>query len=297
MVGHLCNFLFDRGVGCFHCGKPIGWLRRRFDVDFCSDVHRARYCELLRVALEQLSGSHVIRKRPVAAVSAMTAQTRIRHGWFQERVRRLVREMIRRRAARIACAAAQMIRGLVGASTADVRANIVLDSDPGAPAEIDLVALSGDGVAGTNGSRYGSCDNWLAKMKPMAGTGNPDGHAAEGCLERLQAAHVKTYSTEQGGRAARQPGLDVIAGNIIVEAERGEKAFAVNHNGSQVDKHSAWEESGAEQSPEPTAYAWANRSSVYHYTTCKYVSNIAPANLVHGAQPPVGKKLHQGCPM
>ena len=43
-------------------------------------------------------------------------------------------------------------------------------------------------------------------------------------------------------------------------------------------------------------YSWSKKSTVYHYSNCRFVSNIAPANLVQGNAPPEGKTLHQGCP-
>lgn len=39
---------------CFYCGKPISFVRRLADPDFCSDDHREKYYELTRMALQRL---------------------------------------------------------------------------------------------------------------------------------------------------------------------------------------------------------------------------------------------------
>jgi hypothetical protein len=44
-------------------------------------------------------------------------------------------------------------------------------------------------------------------------------------------------------------------------------------------------------------YAWSRNSSIYHDSTCRVVSQIRPQNLERGETAPLGKSLHQGCPL
>ncbi len=93
MTEALCRFFFSEAAGCTYCGNAIGWLRRRSDADFCSDDHRARYHELLRLGLGRLLGSHDAQQHLRAAVPAGPAPlprlagllpritTRERPGW------------------------------------------------------------------------------------------------------------------------------------------------------------------------------------------------------------------------
>ncbi len=78
MLKRLYSTISDHGISCFQCGKQIGFFRLRYDVDFCSDLHRSRYHELMRVGLERLSGSHDIGKSRAGAVCGMTVRTRRR---------------------------------------------------------------------------------------------------------------------------------------------------------------------------------------------------------------------------
>ena len=75
-------------------------------------------------------------------------------------------------------------------------------------------------------SRYSTNDKWLSVVKPKVGIisasgtiGRNHNHPTQECLERLHKAGVKTYWTETGGGAEPEPGLDVVGGNIVVEAE------------------------------------------------------------------------------
>ncbi|MEW6664130.1 MAG: MBL fold metallo-hydrolase [Thermodesulfobacteriota bacterium] len=151
-------------------------------------------------------------------------------------------------------------------------------------------------------SRYSTNDTWLSVVKPKVGIisasgtiGRNHSHPTQDCLERLHKAGVKTYWTEPGGGAAPEPGWDVVGGNIIVEAEPNSETFKVICNWNRTDTHSVWE-SAAVQPPAESAYAWSRKSAVYHYSGCRYVSNINPANLERGESPPSGKRLHEGCP-
>src|SRR5439155_24931478 len=92
-----------------------------------------------------------------------------------------------------------------------------------------------------------------------------------------------------------EPGLDVIGGNIIVEASPGSTTFTVTYGGMNVVTYRIW---GAGPSPTPSTplYAWSKKSNVYHHANCSSVQNISPQNLETGNTPPPGKTLHQGCP-
>src|SRR5262245_5287322 len=92
----------------------------------------------------------------------------------------------------------------------------------------------------------------------------------------------KTYWTEQGTGAVPEPGLDVIGGNIIVEASPGSSTFTVTYAGMNVDTYPMW---GATPTPTsisttPTTppFAWSKKSNVYHHANCSYVQNISPQN-------------------
>jgi uncharacterized protein (TIGR03437 family) len=98
-------------------------------------------------------------------------------------------------------------------------------------------------------SGYSSNQAWLARTQPMvgiisAGSGNTYGHPSAECLNRLHAAHVKTYWTERGEGAAPNPDSDVVSGNIVVQSEPGGLLFTVTHHGSMAEQFTSWEAAG-----------------------------------------------------
>lgn len=154
-----------------------------------------------------------------------------------------------------------------------------------------------------HGSRYSSNEKWLSTIKPKVGiisasanVGTNYKHPTKECLTRLHRAGIKTYWTEKGGGVAPDPAWDTVGGNIVVEAEPNGNKFTVTYNWSKVDSYPMWETASTSTTKEETAYAWSKKSGIYHYSNCKYVSNIDPANLVTGEQPPAGKTMHTGCP-
>lgn len=156
-------------------------------------------------------------------------------------------------------------------------------------------------------SRYSTNSTWLSVTKPKVGVISASGtigknynHPTEECLERLHKAGVKTYWTEPGGGAEPEPGLDVVGGNIVVEVEPNKDEFKVTYNWSRTDTYAVWGSTSTSipstSTPTESTYAWSKKSNVYHYSGCRYVSNINPTNLVKGNSPPPGKELHKGCP-
>ena len=96
-----------------------------------------------------------------------------------------------------------------------------------------------------HGSSYSSNTTWLAKTKPVVGiistgVGNTYGHPSEDCLSRLHAAGVKTYWTERGAGAVPESGRDVVAGDVVVQAEPGSDSFTVTY-GATTDHYTSWE--------------------------------------------------------
>jgi competence protein ComEC len=157
-------------------------------------------------------------------------------------------------------------------------------------------------------SSHSTNEAWLRQTTPVvgivsAGDGNDYGHPAPDCLERLHKAGVKLFWTEHGnGGVDPEPGLDLVGGNIVVQADPGATTFAVTANGGQTQTFAigggAAPPAGApapQPSPLPT-YAWSVRSHVYHYANCDYVKSISPDNLQTGSTPPTGKTLHRNCP-
>lgn len=160
-----------------------------------------------------------------------------------------------------------------------------------------------------HGSQYSSNDTWLGRLKPMVAVisaspniGKSDyHHPTEECLERLHKAGIKkTYWTEQGTGAVAEPGLDVIGGNIKIEAST--TSFTVTYAGTQVDTYPTW---GGTTPATPTTntttdtsaplYAWSKKAKVYHEANCPYVANISPDNLETGNMPPKDKTPHALC--
>jgi hypothetical protein len=150
-------------------------------------------------------------------------------------------------------------------------------------------------------SQYSTNDAWLAITKPIlgivsVGDANGYGHPTQECLERLHAAGVKTYWTETGEAAKPEPGQDVVAGNIVVEVAPGAESFTVARRGATADTYAVWGALAPVTQQQIPTFSWSKNSSVYHYSTCRYVENISPENLVQANTPPQGKTLHQGCP-
>jgi len=147
-------------------------------------------------------------------------------------------------------------------------------------------------------SRYSTNATWLETTQPKVGIistgdGNGYGHPTEECLERLHNANVKTYWTEQGAGAKPKAGLDVVAGDVVVQVAPGAHAFTVSYGG-KVEEYSLWGQ--ASPAISPPRYAWSKKSGVYHYAECSSVGRIKPQNLETGDSPPEGKTLHQVCP-
>ncbi len=153
-----------------------------------------------------------------------------------------------------------------------------------------------------HGSRYSSNAAWLSTVKPRigiisAGENSKHGHPTAEAAERLHQANVRLYWTTNGGGVEPDPDFDVVGGNIIMEVAPAAQVFTVRHTaGSQaVEQFPMW---GATGSPGPAmpVYSWSRHSSIYHHSSCRYVSNISPENLVTGSVTPQGKSLHANCP-
>ncbi len=151
-----------------------------------------------------------------------------------------------------------------------------------------------------HGSMYSSNDNWLAALKPKVGiistgVGNHYGHPTQECLDRLHSVGVKTYWTQTGAGAEPDPGLDIVGKNIVVGMVPGSSTFTVTYNFQQVDTYPLWDATPGTV-PVATTFAWSKNSNFYHVTSCSYVQNINPVNLVKADTAPTGKTLHPGCP-
>lgn len=150
-----------------------------------------------------------------------------------------------------------------------------------------------------HGSSHSTNEDWLATTKPRvaiisAGDGNSYGHPTPDCLERLHEADVKTYWTSPGSRNVDpEPLFDVISGNTIVEVVPGATEFTVTREDGVSDRYPFW--TSAASGPSVT-FAWSKKRNVYHVSTCTYVQNISPQNLMQGTTPPAGKTLHADCP-
>jgi beta-lactamase superfamily II metal-dependent hydrolase len=151
-------------------------------------------------------------------------------------------------------------------------------------------------------SSHSTNEAWLKDTMPTIGiisTGdnNDYQHPTVDCLERLHQAGIKTYWTEHGNGATPAPEFDDVAGNIVVDLAPGAAKYSVLSGMQQLASYPI---TGGGASPVPvsvTTFAWSKNSSVYHRSDCKYVQTISSQNLVTGATPPVGKKLHKDCPL
>ncbi len=157
-------------------------------------------------------------------------------------------------------------------------------------------------------SSHSTNDAWMAATKPTVGiisTGDGNGynHPTADCLERLHQHDVRTYWTENGNGAQPEAGIDVVGGNIVVEVGPKAPSFTVTFGGARVDTYplgvTTASGNGTENTP-PAAtapkYAWSKNSVHYHYANCRFVQNIAPANLEQSDSPPRNKTLHKDCP-
>ena len=75
----------------------------------------------------------------------------------------------------------------------------------------------------------------------------------------------------------------------------GASTFTIAHSGNQMDTYTTWESGGNASTGQPT-FSWSQNSSLYHYTTCRYVRNVAPHNLQTANTAPANKQLHTDCP-
>ena len=101
-----------------------------------------------------------------------------------------------------------------------------------------------------HGSQHSTNGTWLTTLAPMVGiistgTGNTHGHPHWLVLETLHTAGVQTYWTEQGAGVAPEPGLDVIGGDIVIQAAPGAATFTITHSGNQTDTFTTWENGGS----------------------------------------------------
>jgi hypothetical protein len=146
-------------------------------------------------------------------------------------------------------------------------------------------------------SQYSTNDTWLAATRPRvavisAGDGNRYRHPKRQCLDRLHAAGVKTYWTEDGNGGTPTAGSDVVGRNIDVEIAPNNSVFTVTYAGSFTDTYPVWGATTPTEVGMPK-YAWSKSAKVYHGANCKYVGNISPANLERGDTPPEGKAPHK----
>jgi beta-lactamase superfamily II metal-dependent hydrolase len=157
-------------------------------------------------------------------------------------------------------------------------------------------------------SSHSTNDAWMAATEPTVGIistgdGNDYGHPTADCLERLHKHNVKAYWTENGNGAEPEAGVDVVGGNIVVEVAPNAPSFTVTFGGTHVDTYplGGTSASGSGTGNMPAAattpkYAWSKNSAHYHFANCRFVQNIAPANLEQGDSPPRNKTLHKDCP-
>lgn len=149
-------------------------------------------------------------------------------------------------------------------------------------------------------SQYSTNGTWLSTTKPKVavlsvGDGNSYLHPKQKCLDRLHAAAIPTYWTEDGNGARPIAGKDVVGKNIVVEVAPKATRFTVTYQGTFVDTYPLWGATEVVTTGVPQ-FAWSKLSNVYHYASCKYVDNISPANLERGNDPPADKTLHKDCP-
>ena len=155
-------------------------------------------------------------------------------------------------------------------------------------------------------SSHSTNDTWMTDTQPLVGIistgdGNDYGHPTSDCLERLHKHSVKTYWTETGNGAQPESGIDVVGGNIVVEVAPQATSFTITFAGSHVDTYSLTGDGTSVSTTSTTPasgprYAWSKKSNNYHFAECRFVKNIAPANLQQGNAPPSGKTLHKDCP-
>lgn len=168
-------------------------------------------------------------------------------------------------------------------------------------------------------SSYSSNEAWLTTTRPAVGIistgdGNDYGHPAPDCVTRLHAQKVATYWTEKGAGATPEPGVDTVAGSVVVNVAPGETTYAVSTAaGGSATYAIAGAGSGGDSGtpvtpvvnpPEPVTpvapvapkYAWSKKSATYHYAECAMVARIAADKLVRGDTPPEGRKMHKNCP-
>jgi hypothetical protein len=155
-------------------------------------------------------------------------------------------------------------------------------------------------------SSHSTNDQWMNDTQPLVGIistgdGNDYGHPTSDCLERLHKHNVKAYWTETGNGAQPELGFDVIAGNIVVEVAPQAASFTVTFAGSHIDTYpiaggTTTVSTASSTSVSGPKYAWSKKSNYYHLAECRFVQNIAPANLQQGNSPPTGKNLHKDCP-
>jgi hypothetical protein len=146
-------------------------------------------------------------------------------------------------------------------------------------------------------SRYSSNTNWLSVIKPKIGIiscgTSSNRHPTKECLDRLHAANLALYWTEQGNGegVVPEPTKDFIGKNIIVECGTNTTTFTVTYAGDRTDTYTVWNPVTSQ-----TEFAWSKLSKIYHLPNCAFVDNISPHNLVRGSVPPQNSKLHVGCP-
>jgi hypothetical protein len=85
----------------------------------------------------------------------------------------------------------------------------------------------------------------------------------------------------------------------VREAEDGGRAEAAGDSpnpGPRENPGPRGKRGGARIPAPAGAYAWSANSEVYHVSACAEVARIKSKNLQSGDRPPVGKRLHAGCP-
>jgi competence protein ComEC len=158
-------------------------------------------------------------------------------------------------------------------------------------------------------STHSTNAEWVSETSPTVavisvGNGNSYKHPGQKCLDRLRAdkALKKVFWTERGNGGEPKSGIDVVGGNIQIDVAKGGRTYTVTASGATDTYQSAAApiEKGLTATPAstpgPTGYAWSKKAAIYHHDDCAYVLNISPSNLEKSDTPPLGKRLHKGCP-
>lgn len=149
-----------------------------------------------------------------------------------------------------------------------------------------------------HGSATSSNLEWLTTTQPylaILSVGDRYRLPNAATLKRIHDTCVRTFWTNRGRGAPPSAGIDVIAGNILIEIPADIRQIRLTTFGGESESTYKFPFHPDPAKPGEGPWIWGKEARIYHYSTCPDAKRIIPSNRLHGTHPPPGKIWHPRC--